>query len=205
MSPLLIHRGEVLYQAGQARAHQPAMLTLLGLWSWGEAIFWVILPDFLLVPLGLLAPERRWRFWAVAVLSSSLGTLTLMGLVHLFPGDWLGRIWALPLTGPHMVPRLESLIEQFGWTALWMQPVSGVPVKVWTLYTLTEDPFPFLALWGITTLARALRMAAVTAGTGWLHRRFSLLIQSHWLGWMALYTLAVLVGLVWTSRLQVAP
>lgn len=114
--------------AGAARSRWAlvAMLT----WAVAEALAWPVIPDFLLLPLVVLAPAR-WKHLCVAALVGSL----LGGMVSYATGP-TGAGAALldnaPLVTERMTDVARERLESGGAPALLTQPLAGIPYKAFS-------------------------------------------------------------------------
>jgi len=189
-----------LYENDQRFAASRIAIILLAAWSFSEALIWFVLPDFLLLPLSILAPAR-WRLWLmVALVCSLLGTIAMIFLVGHLPDFMFHLLTRLPFTHAAMFSRIETLADAYGpWSTLW-QPVSGIPVKAWTWMAVSKlhwRPALYLAL---VLLARGLRMAIVCWLGAQIARRFPQPLRNAWPLWFLLYSAFFFAFLGLTSR-----
>lgn len=168
-------RGDVCALAGQARrtlaprtvslhqrvarfARSRAALWLLFGWSFAEAMWWPIIPDFLVAPLALAAPGR-WIVLAVAATGGSvLGGVAAFHLGSV--GEWLAS--SAPLLTPRMHEQAATWMSDAGAGALLQQPLSGIPYKVFALQAAQAGLSP-LGFGAMSIVARGLRIGAVAA------------------------------------------
>lgn len=174
-------------------------ITLL-LWSFAEAICWFILPDFLLLILAILAPQKTLKWVLLSIIGSLTGTIVLITLLHWLPINFATIIFRLPFTHIGMLTKVEHFIQSYGHISILLQPFSGIPSKVWT-YDIYQSPHwhPWLFLL-LLTLARGTRMMLI-GGIGYLvSKRIPTIIQRYWLFLLVLYTVLFLIFLSITSR-----
>lgn len=181
-------------------ARQASALWVLALWAIGEATFWFILPDFLLLPLAILAPRRSPAFGLVALASSLLGTILFSWFCLVTgPGlmDWLLRI---PFTYAAMLTKLQGWLQEYGTTAFLWQSVSGVPVKLWAFEAVQNQGWQVWSFLPYLAISRGLRMAGVLV-VGVLLNQFCRAFIRRWtLPLLMGFCLAFLAGLVRVSQ-----
>jgi hypothetical protein len=172
---------------------------LLILWSFLEAICWFVFPDFLIVILSVLAPQKTKRWIALSTASSFFGTVTLFCSFRFLPLEAFQVMFHLPFTHTDMLSRIEKLGSIHGYTSILFQPFSGIPAKVWSYsayHTFHWNIFAFLLL---LTSARSIRMLIAA----WLARTtinmFSGFIPKYWLPLLAAYTIIFFIFLSLTS------
>jgi membrane protein YqaA with SNARE-associated domain len=189
-----------LFQAAQNLACSNYGTQVLAIWSFSEAICWFILPDFLLFPLTILAPDRARHLIATAWISSVLGTLVLWLIISQLPAHHANLIFALPFTHEGMLLKIQTLTDLYGYASILFQPFSGIPAKVWTYSAVYLNHWHAWGFLGMMALARGLRMAAV-GWLGWtLSRKAPGLVQRFWLGWLIVYPVLFLLMLTATSQ-----
>jgi membrane protein YqaA with SNARE-associated domain len=189
-----------LFQAAQDLARSNYGTQVLAIWSFSEAICWFILPDFLLLPLAVLAPDKTRRLIVTAWISSVLGTLVLWLMMSQLPAHQASLIFALPFTHEGMLPKIQTLADLYGDGSAMFQPFSGIPAKVWVYSAVYLNHWNSLGFMGMLALARGLRMAAVGCLGRTIARRAPGLVQRSWLGWLIVYPVLFLLMLTATSR-----
>ncbi|MGE0199538.1 MAG: YqaA family protein [Candidatus Melainabacteria bacterium] len=180
MTPLQTMSGRVYDAMARWASTRSAEVTLC-VWAFLEAIVWVILPDFLLIPLSMLKPSHARRFWLVAAVASMLGSITLWVLSTHWSatvGQWL---FQLPFTPPAMAQRILQTGLDHGVLITLTQPVSGMPAKVWTWTAATQLHWSPVGYLGLLTLARSIRMGLCVAMGAWLGRRVPTFLRQWWL------------------------
>ncbi len=138
---------------------------LMFVWAFAEAIFWPVIPDFLLV---LIVAGNRKRFYvplAAALAGSAFGVSLLYSLGYWFPVQGGDVLHALPLVSESQIQRVSLAVSEDGLGALWQQPWSGIPLKVWALVGAIQGIQPQLAI-PVFIMTRALRMALIATLTG---------------------------------------
>jgi membrane protein YqaA with SNARE-associated domain len=173
--------------------------TLTAVWAFGEACFWFIAPDFLLVPLAIQHPER-WRRLGVAAWCGSLAGGAGYFAFCTFNLPLAESILAgTPFVTPRMLASISALFDHSGvWGAL-AQSWSFMSFKIWT-FEAVRHHFSWWAYFPIVMVSRAFRLFVVA----WLAARLSPYLREWWnrrpaLSW-ALYTAAFLLMLVVIER-----
>jgi membrane protein YqaA with SNARE-associated domain len=145
-------------------ARSRTALWLVFCWSIAEALWWPIIPDFLVAPLALAAPSRWLVLAGVATAGSVLGGAVAFPLGSL--GDWLAE--SAPLLTQRMHEQAAAWMNDSGVAGLLQQPLSGVPYKVFALRAAEAG----LSLPGFIVMSVAVRglrigvVAAIFAGGG---------------------------------------
>ncbi len=153
------HRDSRLRQRVEAFASSPAGLVAVGLWAFGEALIFPIIPEFVLVVLGLAAPRRVIRLALVAAAASVAGGALMYTLAaH-------GASLAAPLTTPRMHDTAQAQFATESAAAVRHQTWSGIPYKVYGAAAgqAQVGSGPFAAE---SVAARGLRMVLVAALIG---------------------------------------
>ncbi len=128
--------------------------------AFAEGLSWPLLPEAMLALLLLAAPARQVRtaarLCAVALAGSLLGGLTTLLLAaH-------GRYLPQPLTTGHMNDVVHAQYVAEGPAAIWHQPLSGAPLKVYARQA-GQTGVPWAPWLGHAALARGARLATVAA------------------------------------------
>ncbi|MDQ3913878.1 MAG: 1-acyl-sn-glycerol-3-phosphate acyltransferase [Actinomycetota bacterium] len=148
--------------AGSRRA-----LVVMGVWGVAEALVWPVSPDFLLLPLVVLAP-RRWRHLCAAALAGSL----LGGAISYTAGPAeVGSVLLdnAPLVTDRMVAVAGERLGDDGARALLSQPLAGIPYKVFSYQAASAGVAgaEFVAFSAVARGARLLAVALIGALAGW--------------------------------------
>jgi 1-acyl-sn-glycerol-3-phosphate acyltransferase len=175
-----------LYRCVRAFARSRAALVVAALWGIAEAIWFPIVPDFFVAPLALACPARALPL----VLAATAGSVTGGAVSYLVGPELLS---VAPLVTSRMVDEAGGLLAREGAAALWEQPLSGIPYKVFALQAApVADLLPFLTTTAAARGARILVVALLFALGGIICRR--LLDRLYGLA-LALYAAAFFVGL----------
>lgn len=129
-------------------------------WGVAEAVVWPIVPDVAVAALAAAAPRRApaLALWATA--GSVLGGIAAYTLDAAGPGAQL--LAHAPLVTERMVDQAHAWLVADGARGLALQPMSGIPFKVFGLQAAGADVglLPFAAH---AAVARGVRLAAVAA------------------------------------------
>jgi 1-acyl-sn-glycerol-3-phosphate acyltransferase len=158
----------VLYRSFHRIASNRTGLILALGWGVAEALWWPIVPDFLLLALVPLVPRRWWKLAAAASAGSVVGGAfgyALGGTIS--PNDLLG---AAPLITERMAQTARDWLVDFGPPAILRQPLSGIPYKVF-VFTGRDIGVDFSGFLLFSAIARSMRIFAtgiVAAFIGWV-------------------------------------
>lgn len=120
-----------IYERALTWSKHPRAPSILGLWSFVEAIFFPVPPEVLLGPMCLAAPKRGFWFATISTFYAVLGALVgyLIG--------WLAADWAESVMAwLGQTERFNELKEAARVNGFWMLLVAGfipVPFKIFTL------------------------------------------------------------------------
>lgn len=92
--------------------------------SFTEAIFSPVLPDLLLIPLALAAPEKAIYYGVVTTLASVLG-----GLVGYLAGNRYGLPLLKRFVPPKYTAAIRGWLERYGAWAVVMAALAPIPYK----------------------------------------------------------------------------
>lgn len=92
--------------------------------SFCESIFSPILPDIVLVPMGLALPEMAIYYSLVATAASVLG-----GFVGYAVGQRFGPPIVRKCVSPEYITRIRSLMDHYGGWAIWIAAMAPIPYK----------------------------------------------------------------------------
>lgn len=148
----------MLYERVATFARARAALWLVFAWAVAEALWWPLIPDFLVAPLALAVPARWFLLTAVATAGSVLGGVVAFQVGG--TGEWFASN-ALLVT-PRMNAQAMMWMTEAGAGALLKQPLSGIPYKVFALRS-SDAGLGLGAFVAMSLVARGLRIAAVAA------------------------------------------
>jgi hypothetical protein len=98
---------------------------LVFFWAFGEALFWFVIPEFLLLLIVFMRVRRKRELLLFDIYGTIAGTI-LAFIINL-PVNIIEKI---PYIQPAMVHQAEIWYQKYGLFALAYQPFSGVPYKV---------------------------------------------------------------------------
>lgn len=155
-------------------------------WACAEAIFWPVIPDFLLVPMAAANRRRFYVSLLASIAGSALGGSFLFGLASFYPalaGSFLGH---LPLVYPWQVAEVSQELASQGTGAFVSQPWTGISFKVWAVAGGTQGLHPWLVI-PLFIAARAFRMAVFATAARLLAGWQSRFVRDFWLYLVAAY------------------
>lgn len=118
---------------------------LVFFWAAGEALFWFVIPEFLLLLVIFMRVHRKRQMLIADILGTIAGTLVAM--VIRLPESALVKI---PYIQQRMVDQTHIWFNENGVWGLLYQPFSGVPYKVFThlswQYSFSIFAFLFVAI-----------------------------------------------------------
>lgn len=119
---------------------------LIFFWALGEALIWFVIPEFLLLLIIFLKIKNKTRLLVYDLLGTTIGTiigLLVVPIVHI-------NLLAIPYITQGMIQQVATWYRTFGVFALFFQPFSGVPYKVFVLtvgsYPISPVVFTVLAI-----------------------------------------------------------
>ncbi len=123
---------------------------LVFFWAFGEALFWFVIPEFLLLLLVFMRIKRKKQLLTYDVAGTIVGTLFAFTLRL---SDL--TIAKIPYIQDKMIEQTLIWYDKQGIFALFNQPFSGVPYKV---FTLTANRYDFFII-AFILLAVVVRMS----------------------------------------------
>ncbi|MDQ4024032.1 MAG: 1-acyl-sn-glycerol-3-phosphate acyltransferase, partial [Actinomycetota bacterium] len=150
------------FERAAAAAGSRAALVVMAAWAVAEALAWPVIPDFLLLPLVVLAPRRWMHLFAAALAGSLLG-----GAISYAAGSTeAGRLLLehAPLVTDRMIAEAAQRLGDDGGRALLSQPLAGIPYKVFS-YQAAPAGVTGAELVAFSAIARGARFLAI-AGIG---------------------------------------
>ncbi len=109
---------------------------LVFLWATGEALWWFVIPEFLLILIVFMRIKRKKQLLLYDVGGTVMGTLVAF-MLRLSDKTIAG----LPYIQDKMLIQVTEWYDQLGVFGLIYQPFSGVPYKVFTLTASRYDYF----------------------------------------------------------------
>lgn len=141
-------------------------------WALMEAVFWYIIPEFLLLLLVFLRVKSRPRLLLYDILGTFIGTITGIALStfsHINPATML-------YVNQHMVDQVQLWYHALGPLALLFQPFSGIPYKVFVLsiHSFNLNLIWFVVIAFVVRIARYFIFYSIFTGLyPFLHRIIS--------------------------------
>ena len=119
-------------------------------WAAAEAVVWFVIPEFLLLLIVFLRAERKIYLLGWDVAGTAAGTVLGLGISVFTHFD----VSSVPYVTPNMVSQVEIWYQGLGPFAVFCQPFSGVPYKVFVLGAAVHP----MNLWAFLGLAVAVRV-----------------------------------------------
>lgn len=167
--------------------------------SWGLAIlsffessFFPVIPDVILIPLGIAQPEWVWWYALITTLSSVAGAL-----LGWWIGKKLGRPLMLRLFKHQTVEKVEAYFDQFGGFSLAIAGFTPIPFKVFTIASgMCDIRIREVVLWSL--LGRGARFFLVAWIIAQLGQAAVVFIEQYFgpLS-LSLVALILLIALIW--------
>ena len=146
----------------QRLASSPRACVAMFVWAAAEATVWPIIPEFLLVPLVGGRPRRPYDCWWAAASGMAVGGTIEYLFAYRNPERAVAVLEALPLTRASDVARVRRRLAERGAREFFLQPYSGIPMKVWAAAAAHQRMPPHKVILA-SVVARAIRMALFTA------------------------------------------
>lgn len=167
--------------------------------SWGLAIlsffessFFPVIPDVILIPLGIAQPEWVWWYALITTLSSVAGAL-----LGWWIGKKLGRPLMLRLFKHQTVEKVEAYFDQFGGFSLAIAGFTPIPFKVFTIASgMCDIRIREVVLWSLLGRgARFFLVAWIIAQLG----QAAVIFIGQYFGplSLSLVALILLIALIW--------
>ena len=134
----------------------PWMLGILAIWSFLEGSIWPIFPEFILIFFIILTPKNYRKLFLIAFISSILGTISFFVFVQLNHDIALNLLLKVPDIDHHSLIHVGTLYLREGVISVVKQPLSTIPIKVWTFMAANNNLNFFLYIF-LSSLSRGTR------------------------------------------------
>jgi hypothetical protein len=124
---------------------------LIFAWAASEAIFWFVIPEFLLLLVIFLRIKNKRTLLIYDILGTAFGTV--LGLIISIYSNF--DVTKVPYVTQNMVHQVQAWYQGLGSFGLFFQPFSGVPYKV---FVMNVHNFDINLIWFVF-LAIAIRIA----------------------------------------------
>lgn len=178
-----------LHDRWQRFSEGRAALPVLFVWALAEATLWPIIPDAMLAPMALVRRTGRRRLAAACIAGMALGGVVTVLVAHAAPGFALDLLRDLPLVTKAQIEAAADGLHDHGAAGFLIQPVSGIPFKVWAVLAGVKDIGPALVI-PLFIVARGARMLATTLVTGTIGH----LLRRRLRDWFAVVAAIYVVG-----------
>lgn len=149
---------------------------LVLVWAASEAVFWFVIPEFLLIAIIFMKVHKKMELIKYDVIGTIIGTIIGFSL-HL-SNDVLIKI---PYVTQGMVEQVHHWYSEYGIFGLIFQPFTGVPYKLFT--AAAPD---YIALWLIplfiifALMVRMIRYILIYQLSVWLYPLVRPLVRAHY-------------------------
>ncbi|VEF49476.1 membrane phosphatase [Bacillus freudenreichii] len=131
--------------------------------SFTDSAFSPIIPEMMLIPMGIASPDKVWLYAFYTTVASVLGAL-----LGWYIGKKLGRPVLLRFIKEDKINKVEYYFERYGAMAILIAAFTPVPYKVFTIFSgISKVKIRTLVFWSI--LGRGGRFfleAAIIAALG---------------------------------------
>lgn len=167
--------------------------------SWGLAIvsfvessFFPVIPDVILIPLGIAQPELVWWYALITTLSSVAGAI-----LGWFIGKKLGRPLMLRFFKLETVEKVEGYFDRYGGFSLAIAGFTPIPFKVFTIASgMSNVRIREVVFWSL--LGRGTRFFLEALIIAWLGKAAGAFIEQYFGALsLSLVALVLLVALIW--------
>lgn len=163
-------------------------LIFLGAWSFCEASFWFILPDYLLIIYSSFVPQKRKCFIAMSLLCSLIGSLCMILLCTTFLPLVKQIVFNLPFTSKGMLIVVKNLNIPNSLS----QAFSGIPLKVWIIGAI-ENKWNLLSFIFLTFISRGARMLLISEACNVVNKFCAKSLKQYSLFVLIIYTVLFLL------------
>lgn len=163
----------------RAFARSPLAVLAAGLWGYAEATrFWLI-PDILLVWIGL----NRTKSIVPSVVAATIGATLGGAAMHQNAHEEHPRLTQIPGISDAMLEDAHERFASRGWGAVVRAPIDGIPYKVYATESgVAGTPLAVLIAW--TPVARAWRFLLTALAAGLIGAVFSRSVHRNEGGWL---------------------
>ncbi len=167
---------------------------LLGVWSFLEASFWFIGPDFLIILFSFVLPKKYKRFILIAIISSLLGGIFYY-VLNLFYFDQLSIIlFNTPFVVTRNVNFVSNILSSYGVAGALMQSITLIPFKIWTHFII-EFGFSPIIYFILVIISRTFRFLVFAGIASFVARRFPKISRKYFFLFLLIYII-LFVGIM---------
>jgi len=184
-----------IYTRAEIFAASGLGLTLLVLWSFFEASFWFIAPDFILGLLCILAPKKYKKFLVAAIITSIFGGVFYYSL-NLIHFEGLTEILVkTPFAAEKSMNFVSALFSNYGVIATLMQSITLIPFKIWTHFAVLYgfSPILYFLLAAVSRIFRFFIVAWIACFLGIKAKKW---IKNNFVAFLAAYILLFVIGML---------
>jgi hypothetical protein len=168
---------------------------LLILWSFFEASFWFIAPDFLLGIFGIVKPKEKNRFFVLAFIASFFGGITYY-IFNIISFDTMSMILReTPFVTERMMSFIRDVYATYGLPGVLFQSFSFMSFKIWTHLAVESNLNPF-GYFSLVMISRSLRLYPVVLLASLVGKFLPGFIRKHFVAILVVYSVSFVVMLV---------
>lgn len=153
-------------------------------WAAAEAVFWFIIPEFLLFLMIFMKVKRKINLLKYDIFGTIIGTIAGF-VLHVSPRSLL----QVPYVFQGMIDQVHFWYDKYGIWGLFFQPFSGVPYKVFTSLA-TDYHFFFVWFLIIAVIARISRYLIAYEVTRALYPLLHRFVRKHY---AVLFIVAIMI------------
>lgn len=154
--------------------HSKESNALITTWAAAEAIFWFVVPEFLLILIIFMKVRRKTQLVIYDILGTTIGTIIAL-MLHLPEKTLL----SIPYIYQNMITHVHEWFGEYGIFGIFFQPFSGVPYKVFNALALDYGFFiPFFIV--LAVIARMIRYLIVYEITKALYPFVHRFVRKHY-------------------------
>ncbi|MBP9866740.1 MAG: hypothetical protein KBC41_01540 [Candidatus Pacebacteria bacterium] len=184
-----------VYEKGVAFISSKKGGTLLILWSFFEASFWFIAPDFLLGIFGIVKPKEKNRFFVLAFIASFFGGVTYY-VFNILSFDTMSFILReTPFVTERMMSFIRGVYATYGLPGVLFQSFSFMSFKIWTHLAIESNLNP-IGYFLLVMISRSLRLYPVIFFASLIGKFFPDFIRKHFVTILVAYSVFFILMLV---------
>jgi membrane protein YqaA with SNARE-associated domain len=146
-----------------------AGLVLLSIWSFFEASFWFIAPDFLIAIFSFLVPKKYKKYIFLALLFTLLGGIAYYSLNIFYLENMTLILQNTLFVSEKNIDFVSKILTQYGVGGSFFQSFTLIPFKIWTNLVVILNLNP-LIYFVIVIFSRLIRFTII-AGIAILARK----------------------------------
>ena len=182
-----------MYDGWRSFAASRTAAILVFVWAVGEATVFPILADSLLAALLIVLPARRWILLGACIAGMAAGGIVTVLVARAAPGFAIDVLRDLPLVTQSHIERAGRMLAEDGVAGFAVQPVSGIPFKVWAVVAGQQALAPWFVIPAFIA-ARSARMMLIAVAAGVLGRLLACWLRDWFVVFAVAYVLLFAAG-----------